>query len=275
MAGMVFDIKHFLLRESIRHHFFPRNLGPCPTHSIDFNNNFMRYDKSFVEITGVLSKINPPEEFEADRLICPNCTGWSAVLSNETSKEICFDCYDVSQEVHIMDSITVPTALQVLQFEHPVYSKKLNVGYVFSDSYGDYNQEVTKRDIGKKYIIRGFMFSQAKKYGPLVHSDDLELITPDDADTVELVEESRDIPGYDEWRKEVLSRDKHCVVCGGDKHLHVHHLYGYKDYPDLRVDVSNGVTVCKFCHERYHSYYGLSDITPDKFIQFMRRFVVR
>ena len=77
---------------------------------------------------------------------------------------------------------------------------------------------------------------------------------------------------YEDWRKEVLQRDQKCIVCDGDKHLEALHMYGYKQYPELRTDLNNGVTVCKFCHDKYHSYYGVKDITPLKFVKFMKRF---
>ena len=255
--------------------FFPSYKEDTPV-KIEFNDNFAKHRGNFVEIHGVLSKITPPYDDFVEKGTCPNCAGHNVLHYFEDGpvKEVCEDCHDINLELHNMKFNNVPVSLQILHFEHPIFSKELLVAYVFSEEWDMRNTEFTKQDIGKRYSIRGVMYRTLDNEA-WIHSDDLELITPEDDDTMELVEESRDIPGYDEWRKEVLSRDKHCVVCGGDKHLHVHHLYGYKDYPDLRVDVSNGVTVCKFCHERYHSYYGLSDITPDKFIQFMRRFVVR
>lgn len=88
-------------------------------------------------------------------------------------------------------------------------------------------------------------------------------------------ENRQSIPGYTEWRNTIISRDRHCVVCGGNKSLEAHHMYGYKKYPALRTDVENGVTLCKYCHDRYHAYYGVKDITPNKFIQYLQQFMVR
>ena len=243
----------------------------CPVH-LEFSDNFEQYRDLSVEIEGILSRITPPKDYVRKRLVCPNCGGFRYCYDSHENKVICAECDSMSDGTPwVMEKKDSAESLQILRFKHPIYSKELIVTYAFHNVE---KTELTKRDLGKSYRVRGIMIVNDQD-NLMIHSDDLELITPDDEDTVELVGESRDIPGYDEWRKEVLSRDKHCVVCGGDKHLHVHHLYGYKEYPDLRVDVNNGVTVCKFCHERYHSYYGLSDITPDKFIQFMRRFGVR
>ena len=82
-------------------------------------------------------------------------------------------------------------------------------------------------------------------------------------------------PGYNEWREFIVSRDGKCVCCGFDKHLEAHHMFGYKENPELAVNENNGVTLCKFCHDKYHSVYGLKDINPVDFVDFIKRFGVR
>lgn len=66
----------------------------------------------------------------------------------------------------------------------------------------------------------------------------------------------RNDPKVRQWREAVINRDKVCQCCGGDKHLEAHHIFSWHDYPDLRVDVDNGVALCSFCHHRYNSYFG-------------------
>ncbi len=75
-----------------------------------------------------------------------------------------------------------------------------------------------------------------------------------------------------EWRKKVIDRDSVCQCCGGEKHLEAHHIFGYKNNPHLRLDVNNGITLCTFCHKKYHSYYGLGDANPVDLVRFMNRF---
>lgn len=54
------------------------------------------------------------------------------------------------------------------------------------------------------------------------------------------------------WSKQVRERDNWtCVDCGGAGR-HAHHLQSWKTHPELRFDLSNGVTVCVPCHERRH-----------------------
>lgn len=38
--------------------------------------------------------------------------------------------------------------------------------------------------------------------------------------------------------------------------MHAHHIYNYADNPDLRDDVSNGITLCEPCHTEFHVVYG-------------------
>src|SRR5690606_4838553 len=56
------------------------------------------------------------------------------------------------------------------------------------------------------------------------------------------------------WRAKVFERDdftcKHCHTIGGI--LHAHHIKFFADYPQLRFDVSNGITLCKNCHINEH-----------------------
>lgn len=56
------------------------------------------------------------------------------------------------------------------------------------------------------------------------------------------------------WRKAVLMRDaKACRACGSTYELHAHHIIGWAKAPSLRLEISNGVTLCKTCHRKYHS----------------------
>lgn len=82
-------------------------------------------------------------------------------------------------------------------------------------------------------------------------------------------------PDYPKWRNKVIQRDGKCVCCGLDKHLEAHHMFGYKENPLLATNENNGVTLCKFCHKKYHSIYGLKNITPVDFMDFIKNYGVK
>jgi 5-methylcytosine-specific restriction endonuclease McrA len=59
-----------------------------------------------------------------------------------------------------------------------------------------------------------------------------------------------------EWRKAVFERDKYtCQLCGqvGGR-LQADHIKPYKEFPELRLELSNGRTLCVPCHKKTPSY---------------------
>lgn len=82
----------------------------------------------------------------------------------------------------------------------------------------------------------------------------------------------RAFPAYYEWRRQVFQRDSYtCVCCGqhGGK-LNAHHLASWSKFPELRLDVFNGVTVCGTCHDAFHLLYGKHrGNTPEQFTEFI------
>ena len=62
---------------------------------------------------------------------------------------------------------------------------------------------------------------------------------------------------YRKWRKEVLKRDKHkCVMCGSEKKLEVDHIKPFALFPELRIELTNGRTLCLCCHKKTETYGG-------------------
>ncbi len=64
--------------------------------------------------------------------------------------------------------------------------------------------------------------------------------------------------GYLNWRKEVFERDKYICQCCNQRggNLNAHHIENFSSNPDKILDLSNGATLCKECHIKFHKEYG-------------------
>tara|TARA_R100001244_G_scaffold119564_1_gene89170 strand:- start:988 stop:1251 length:264 start_codon:yes stop_codon:yes gene_type:complete len=62
-----------------------------------------------------------------------------------------------------------------------------------------------------------------------------------------------DDPVYQDWRKQVLKRDKYKCQMPGCKRkgrrMQVHHIRKWSAASSLRYEVSNGITLCWDCHK--------------------------
>lgn len=73
---------------------------------------------------------------------------------------------------------------------------------------------------------------------------------------------------FKKWQKDVFNRDDYtCQCCGDNKggNLNAHHKDGYNWCVEKRVDVNNGVTLCKDCHKDFHLNYGFGNNTQQQF----------
>ena len=96
--------------------------------------------------------------------------------------------------------------------------------------------------------IRGIIPQNAFKKGHIPHNykggitKDYELI--------------RGSSEYKKWRWTIFIRDHftclHCGQVGGQ--LEVHHIKRFSEYSELRLDINNGITLCKECHTKTDSY---------------------
>ena len=93
-------------------------------------------------------------------------------------------------------------------------------------------------------------------------------------------EKIRNSTDYIEWRKSVLGRDNYTCQCCGDNtggNLQAHHKYNFSEYPELRLDVNNGITLCKKCHDfnqigSFHHTYGVRNNTPEQLEEYINNY---
>lgn len=76
---------------------------------------------------------------------------------------------------------------------------------------------------------------------------------------------------YRTWRSAVFQRDSYTCQCcshhGGD--LEAHHICNWKDNPELRYDIDNGITLCGECHTKFHSKFGKRNNTRSQLESFL------
>jgi hypothetical protein len=82
----------------------------------------------------------------------------------------------------------------------------------------------------------------------------------------------RNYTAYSEWRREVFSRDKYTCQCCGKigGNIVAHHLDGYNWCVEKRTDITNGVTLCEYCHDieydgSFHNVYGCGNNTHEQY----------
>ena len=60
------------------------------------------------------------------------------------------------------------------------------------------------------------------------------------------------------WREAIFKRDNYtCVWCGERGYLEADHIQRWCDFPELRLAIDNGRTLCRKCHKRRH--FGKTD----------------
>ena len=126
--------------------------------------------------------------------------------------------------------------------------------------------------VGNHVSVTGILKTYKEKDGFEYYFDCNNIVQlTSDVTIQELDPNDRKSPEYKIWQKTIIDTDKVCACCGGHKHLHAHHIFGYKNNPSYRLNIENGIALCKWCHGKYHSYYG-KDANPKTLIEFLKRF---
>jgi|AntAceMinimDraft_18_1070375.scaffolds.fasta_scaffold120866_2 hypothetical protein len=71
---------------------------------------------------------------------------------------------------------------------------------------------------------------------------------------IENIKDKRNAIEYREWRLMVFGRDDYtCHDCGKrGVYLEAHHIKSWKEHPELRFEINNGMTLCRSCHIKKH-----------------------
>ena len=95
---------------------------------------------------------------------------------------------------------------------------------------------------GKEQLLKGHSLAAFRLIQPIIDKE------------VRKSEEGRRCAEYKEWRTKVFVRDHYtCAVCGArGVRLNAHHIKSYANSPELRYELSNGVTLCEYCHKEAH-----------------------
>ncbi len=57
------------------------------------------------------------------------------------------------------------------------------------------------------------------------------------------------------WSKTIKKLDNNmCKLCDSKENINAHHLQPKQDFPQLCLDLNNGITLCKNCHWDVHGF---------------------
>lgn len=238
-----------------------------------------KYIGSFVSYDGIIEEINEPApRIDIGVFECRGCMRLHEVEQTSGNRIIepalCSECGGRSFRLLQEESKYVNTQLLVTGSKDT--SRKLQV--VIEDdlsSWDDYNIGQFIRFTG---TLKTFCEERSGKFKFYLYCNHIERLSEEeyvvDVEEVEKGYGDRDTPEYTAWRSEVIARDKVCQCCGSKKHPVAHHIFGYEHYPKHRVDPNNGIRLCKWCHGKYHSHYGMN-ANPKTFVKFIKRFGTR
>ena len=78
-------------------------------------------------------------------------------------------------------------------------------------------------------------------------------------------------PNVSSWRRLVIQRDGgRCRICGSSEEISVHHKDGWFVSPPRRMDVGNGVSLCRHHHSDFHRRYGKGNTTQEQWDAYER-----
>lgn len=128
-----------------------------------------------------------------------------------------------------------------------------------------------RKDCGYDHLVD----ADAEKYAVInakqtVFSYIDETLTPND---VQIDTEEGRGEEYKKWAHAVKERDgwacQNPTCARRTRVLHAHHLESWNHAEDLRLEMWNGVTLCKHCHYAFHNEYGYGFNTREQYLEWL------
>ena len=248
------------------------------TNSVSLRELSSRHIGNLISIKGIIKNVSKDSpRIETGVFECIDCMRLHEVeqTSGNRIKEpsLCSECGGRSFRLLQEESKYIDTQLAILSNSYEEFSERehpTELDVIFED---DLVNKVLRNDMVELIGTLKTFREKSGKFRKYLYVNNIIGLPPISFSDEKIDDEiSRNNPEYNKWREDVLNRDKVCQCCGLEKRLQVHHIFGYKEYPELALDTGNGIVLCQFCHDKYHSIYGLKEINPVKFAKFMRRF---
>lgn len=79
------------------------------------------------------------------------------------------------------------------------------------------------------------------------------------------------------FKKACMERDDFTCQKTGQRggRLEVHHINNFANFPKLRTDIRNGITLSKESHKEFHHIYGLKNNTREQLEEFLGRKIIK
>lgn len=213
------------------------------------------------------------------------------IKTHETSeKDSCTNCYSSKSKDTNMIKYGVSSVMMVKRFKDKGIKtniKKYGVKNVFMNE--SIKSKIIKANI-KKYGVKSY--TQTQEYKEKTKKTNLSKYGVESHMKLEEYKEmlrgkssrvwkggkhderwDRLQPKYKKWRMSVFSRDNFiCVNCNIKKeYLEAHHINNWKDFPEFRYDVENGITFCVDCHINFHRIFGKKNNNILQLNEFLKR----
>lgn len=210
--------------------------------------------------------------------ICDKC-GKERLLEFKSYNNLCHSCSMIGKNIGKKRSKETKLKLS-----------KINSGEN-NNMYGKHHSKETKQKISKSRLGKKHTEETKKKFSKIrlgsKHTEGAKQKqreskigknnpnwNPNLTDEERLIK--RTYTEYRVWRKGIYERDNYtCQICklhGG--RLNAHHIESYTDNKELRLVISNGITLCKKCHDSFHKKYGRGSNTKKQFTEFITKLKV-